>query len=118
MIKWKILKGVKFLLFFTAAAAGMSFAVMLLWNELIPALFHGPALNFWQAAGLLVLSHILFRGFRPHHHGWQREIWHKRMEEKLASMTPEERKKFKSQFGRHRCGGRHHADMQEKSSET
>jgi hypothetical protein len=44
-------------------------AVMWLWNWLMPALFRLPRINFWQAVGLLLLSHILFKshlmGNRP-----------------------------------------------------
>jgi hypothetical protein len=44
-------------------------AVMWLWNWLMPALFKLPRIDFWQAVGLLVLSHILFKshlmGNRP-----------------------------------------------------
>jgi hypothetical protein len=48
--------------------------VMLLWNALIPVLFHGPELGYWQAVGLLVLVRVLvgIRGRRGLMHG----IWH------------------------------------------
>ncbi len=36
---------------------------MLLWNWLIPVLFHGPVVTYWQTAGLIVLSKIIFSGF-------------------------------------------------------
>lgn len=39
--------------------------VMALWNSLIPALFHGPVLNYWQTAGLFLLSKILLTGVAP-----------------------------------------------------
>jgi hypothetical protein len=83
----------------------IGYFVMLLWNDLIPELFKGPVLTFWQAVGLLVLSHILFRGWGGHHrgHGWNRDRWSHRFEEKLAAMTPEEREKFKNEW-RNRCG--------------
>lgn len=41
----------------------VSYAVMLLWNELLPDLFGFQAIQFWQAAGLLLLSRILFGGW-------------------------------------------------------
>jgi len=44
-----------FLAFFTAVT-------MWLWNWLMPAIFRLPAIGFWQAAGILILSHILFKG--------------------------------------------------------
>jgi hypothetical protein len=46
------------------------FVTMSLWNWLIPSLFSGPVLNFWQTAGLFILSKILLTGVAPggHHH--------------------------------------------------
>ena len=38
--------------------------VMLLWNWLLPSLFSFRTVGFWQALGLLLLSRILFSGFR------------------------------------------------------
>lgn len=42
-----------------------------LWNWLVPALFHLPAITFWQGAGLVFLSRLLFGhvGGHPCHHG-------------------------------------------------
>jgi hypothetical protein len=45
-----------------AAVFGFTFVVMWLWNALIPELFNGPELAYWQTLGLLVLSKILFSG--------------------------------------------------------
>ena len=80
-------------------------ATMLLWNALIPDLFHGPVITFWQAIGLLILSHILFRtlGGRGWHGGWGHHNLRHRFEAKLASMTPEERSKFKEEYNRRCC---------------
>ncbi len=90
---------------FVAAAIVLSLAVMLLWNALIPEIFGGPALTYAQALGLLVLSHILLRGWSPwrHHNGWRRDRWRKRFEERLAAMAPEERERFREEWRRH-CG--------------
>jgi hypothetical protein len=41
------------------------FTTMSLWNWLIPLLFHGPVISFWQTAGLIILSKILLSGFAP-----------------------------------------------------
>ncbi|HLP18512.1 MAG TPA: hypothetical protein VK470_19800 [Bacteroidota bacterium] len=86
------------------AMIAIGYFVMLLWNALIPELFRGPVLTFWQAVGLLVLSHLLFRGW-GHHGGrsWHRDRWSRRFEEKLAAMTPEEREKFQNEW-RSWCG--------------
>lgn len=89
------------LLFLTAA----TFATQYLWNWLVPELFHGPVVSFWQALGLLLLSKLLF-GW--HHHrggpgGWggrDRSQWKEKMQMKMEQMTPEEREKFKSNFKR------------------
>jgi hypothetical protein len=47
-----------------------TFVVMWLWNWLVPDLFRGPELSYWQTLGLLVLSKIIFSGIggRKHHH--------------------------------------------------
>ena len=39
----------------------LAYPAMLLWNALIPELFNGPILSFWQTFGLIVL----FRIFLP-----------------------------------------------------
>ncbi len=36
--------------------------VMLLWNALIPELFNGPVLTYWQTGGIFILSKILLTG--------------------------------------------------------
>jgi hypothetical protein len=94
-----------FLLIAIVAAAGLGLLVMVLWNALVPDLFHGPQVTFWQAVGLLVLSHILLRGWGGHWHGggWRHRHWKHRLEEKLASMTPEDREKLREEWKR-RCG--------------
>ena len=49
------------------AVAGLAilfgFAVMWLWNWLMPELFGLPTLTFWKAVGVVVLSKLLFGGF-------------------------------------------------------
>lgn len=44
------------------------FVGMLLWNALIPSIFNGPELTFWQAAGLILLAKIFLSGFGPGRH--------------------------------------------------
>lgn len=65
---------------------GMVFGVQALWNWLIPDLFNGPELSFWQTVGLFVLSKILLTGVAPgskHHDNsrWRRK-YHNRCREK------------------------------------
>ena len=45
-----------------AAVIGFTFVGMWLWNWLVPELFNGPVLGYWQPLGLLVLSKIIFSG--------------------------------------------------------
>jgi hypothetical protein len=45
-----------------AAVLVFTFVVMRLWNWLVPEVFNGPILSYWQTLGLLVLSKILFSG--------------------------------------------------------
>lgn len=83
------------------AVAAFGFLVMSLWNWLVPAIFAGPEITFWQALGLLILSKLLlggghFRGRRPH--------WRRRMIERWERMTPEERERFRQGWSQ-RCGG-------------
>jgi hypothetical protein len=73
--------------------AGFGYAVLGLWNWLMPALFKLPALTFWQAVGLLVLSWILFGSWRGFHRPGRH--WRGRMRERWAQMTPEQREDFR-----------------------
>jgi hypothetical protein len=52
--------------------------VMLLWNWLLPPLFHAGTINYWQAIGIVILAKILFGGTgvgHSHrgHRDWKRE---------------------------------------------
>jgi len=105
MKKWFVFKAIKMALFVAAGILVFGFFVMSLWNWLIPTLFSGPVIGWWQAMGLLVLSKILFGGMHGGHgRHWGgmrgRGYWRQRMDEKMARMTPEEREKFRQQ-----CGG-------------
>jgi hypothetical protein len=60
-------KGRKFLLFigvFLSIAALASWLIMLLWNHILAEHTGVKALNFWKAAGLLLLFKLLFGGIR------------------------------------------------------
>lgn len=74
-----------------AGAAVLGGVVMLLWNWVMPGLVDGVArIDYWRALGLLILSRILFGGFRGRGHGHgHRQRWQK--------MTPEEREQFLQQ---------------------
>jgi len=106
MKKFWIKKGLMILVFGSIAILVFGFVVMSLWNAILPAVLGVKAISFIQALGILLLSKILFGSFkggfgRRRHH---KETW-MAMQQKFASMNPEEREKFKAEW-RNRCGGR------------
>jgi hypothetical protein len=60
----KILLGIGFGIAGIGFLAICGWVVMLLWNWLMPDLFGLKRLDYWKAWGLLVLTTILFKGFR------------------------------------------------------
>ena len=76
--------------------AGVAFVFLViwgveaLWNALIPDLFHGPVLTYWQTAGLFLLSKILLTGIAP---GGQqknhKKEWKKKYESKYKDYCKE-----------------------------
>ncbi len=81
-------------------------AVMLLWNAILPDVTGVKTLTYWQAMGLLVLSRILFGGWRgggrPGGYGKHQFNKHKAWRDKWMNMSMEERMKFKQEW-RERC---------------
>lgn len=90
----KVLGGFCFIAVIAAAIA----VTMLLWNALIPSIIGWTAINYWQAAGLLLLSKLLFGGFRGGHgFGWRNREHHGRhfeLRKKMKGMSREERIEF------------------------
>ena len=81
----------QFILLAIVGIAALGWLVMALWNWLVPAVFFGAKeIDYLQAMGILVLSKILFGGFRGHcgHGRWHHQRW--------QQMTPEEREKFQT----------------------
>jgi len=77
---------------------------MLLWNLLIPELFNGPVITYWQALGLLVLSKILFWGFgKKHHHNQHEPYWKKRFQDKFSTLDPADRELVKQKMKEKWC---------------
>jgi hypothetical protein len=61
---------------------------MWLWNWLMPGIFKLPAIGFWQAVGILILSQILFKGCHSGRMG--RSRWKKeRIRERMGEEGPE-----------------------------
>lgn len=56
----KLIVGVLTVIIFALVLAVLIGApVMWLWNALIPDLFNGPTITFWQAVGITILSSLL-----------------------------------------------------------
>ncbi|MBN2737080.1 MAG: hypothetical protein JXR70_08880 [Spirochaetales bacterium] len=62
------------LLIFAVITFLFGFLVMLLWNWLMPDIFSLPIISYWQAWGLVILAHILFKGGYSHHKPWEHHI--------------------------------------------
>jgi hypothetical protein len=96
-----VARTVKFLIFGLLFFGIFTFLVQALWNWLMPGLFGLHVITLRQALGILVLSKILFGGFRGGpHRNWN---WRRRIRERWGSMTPEEREHFRERM-RSRCG--------------
>ena len=73
-----------------AAVAVVGYGVMLLWNATIPGVFAGVRpLDYRQALSMLILSRILFGGFRG------RGGFSHRRRQRLENLTPEERESLR-----------------------
>jgi membrane protein required for beta-lactamase induction len=71
----------------TALGLALGALVMVLWNWLMPSLFHLPAISFWQSVGVIVLCHLLFKGhLKPHPHADRHDDHARRFKEKVHAM--------------------------------
>jgi hypothetical protein len=80
-----------------AAAALLGWAVMSLWNGLMPPLFGLKLVTYWQAIGLMILFRLLFGSFggpRGRGHGRCRGA----MRERWEQMTPQERQQLRQRM--------------------
>ncbi len=105
MKKYWIRKGLMITIFVIAATLLFSLVVMSLWNAILPAVLGVKAITFIQALGILILSKILFGGFRGGWRGGRGQEWKQKMKEKWETMSPEQRDQFKAEW-KNRCGGR------------
>ena len=93
----------RMILFAPLAIAGFAlfiWLVMLLWNGVLTNATGVRTITYWQAAGILLLSKILF-GFGGGMSG-RRSRRSRMMQERFANMTPEEKEKFKAEW-KDRC---------------
>ncbi|HCL06093.1 MAG TPA: hypothetical protein DHW64_09070 [Chitinophagaceae bacterium] len=84
-----------------ACFALLAWVVMLLWNGVLTEVVQVATVTYWQALGLLILSKILFGGFRGKG-GDYKKRWKEKMEQKFSGMSEEEREKIKEEW-KHRC---------------
>jgi len=96
-------KVIFFILMAIAAILVFGTIVMLLWNNVLAEVLHVSTITFGQALGILLLSKILFGGWRCGWGGGGQHHWKNRMQQKWSAMTPEEREKFQEQWKK-RCG--------------
>ena len=94
----RVLKYIGFGILGLAFVILVIFGIQALWNWLIPDLFNGPVLNFWQTAGLFLLSKILLTGVAPgskdRNH---KKEWKRRCQEKMIQTSrPAEQSKMES----------------------
>lgn len=93
-----------FILIAAAVVLLLTFIVMTLWNNILTPVLNVHSIDYGQALGILVLSKILFGGFRGGG-GWRGrgQYWNSDMRNKWQNMTAEEKQKFKQEW-RNRCG--------------
>lgn len=97
-------RGLKFLMFGVMGLAALGLFGLVtqwLWNWLVPELFHGPIVTFWQALGLLALSKIFFWSFGKGGGGHWRHRggpWGQYWSHKWQNMSPEDRERFKQKM--------------------
>ena len=92
----------KFAVLGVAGFIAFTFVVMWLWNWLVPELFNGPVVTYWQTLGLLILSKILFSGvgkgqppgqrskYSRDFSNKHRDKWKRKFEEKMNGKAEEQ----------------------------
>lgn len=100
-IFYKMPRGARFIFMLAMAAAFLSlvsFIVMTLWNNLLPEILHVQVITFWQAAGIFILCKLLFGFGRMGGFGRNRMHAKHQMEDRIKTMTPEQRERFKEKL--------------------
>ena len=106
--------GIAFVVLALIVVGGMGWAVLHLWNWLMPEVFGLRAVSFWQAVGLMALSWILFGGpgwmgpRSPRRYAYSRGDW-----QRWQQMTPEQRAAFREGL-RGQWGDRHTPESEAK----
>jgi hypothetical protein len=92
-----------------AVIAILSAIVMLLWNNVLVDIVNVKKITYWQAAGLFILSKILFTSFRPGPPGGFRRggpPWRN----KLMNLSQEERDQFRKEWEQRNTGTENESD--------
>lgn len=92
--------GAPFVLFGIVWVGIMGLVIVGLWNVLMPAILGLPAISFWQALGLFLLSRVLF----GRSGGWGPRMRKTRFVRGWKDLTPEERERFSRAMGPRRPG--------------
>ena len=101
--RWKFWKIVGFLMMGAGFLLLFGTVVMMLWNWLIPGIFAGPEITFWQALGILLLARILTGGMHWKPWGWKGSHHHHyrhKWRQKWEQMTPEEKTRWRDKYAR------------------
>ena len=79
-------------------------AVMLLWNWLMPEIFGLKEITYWQGWGLVLLSHILLKG-SFHGDGGHSKKKGRRKDHEWGGLKEEFRREIRKEFARDCCAG-------------
>ncbi len=99
-MKW-VAKGIVFGALFVTA---ITFATMLLWNNLAVDIFGLPVIGFFQALGLMILGRLLAGNFGPRGRGGFGRMGGRHMRERWQNMNPEQRDQLMQRWGKRGCG--------------
>ncbi|MBW8685425.1 hypothetical protein [Chitinophaga rhizophila] len=105
----KVVNVFKFILLAFIFCCAIGFSVQYLWNWLIPELFHGPYITFWQALGLCLLGKLLFGWHGGGAAPWSaraKQKWRAKMVARMEHMSEEEKEKLREKFRKCSIGGR------------
>jgi len=98
------------LIFAALVALLFGWLLMLLWNWLMPSIFGLPSITYWQGWGLILLSHLLFKGGHGGPHGGHGHPRHRGFHGKKGCRGGHDQEgfdEFKREF-RHRMRQRWH----------
>jgi uncharacterized membrane protein len=94
-----IAMGITAVIVFTLFFAVLVYFTQYLWNWLVPTIFGGPVLGYWQMMGLLVLLKILLWPVSGGRRWGQHKGWGPRWDQ----LSPEERERLKSRMREKWC---------------